>query len=147
MGSVVSIEQNENIGLLTWMTIAYLPLSLAVALFSVQHEVLPDYFGSGEFLGFLFGFLVITFIIALFLGRIRRRLRAIRSAVLNSCASTWSSAKKPFVKKYLGKSPEVGSDGSRVQDTTHQWVNLRIIAKHGGAHKLADEEVAQPNGR
>ncbi|KAH7327720.1 hypothetical protein B0I35DRAFT_415566, partial [Stachybotrys elegans] len=143
MGSVVSIEQNENIGLLTWMTVAYLPLSFAAALFSVQHEILPTYVGLGEFLGLLFGFLVFTFIIALSLGCIKRRLRAIGSAVSTSCTSTWNSAKQ-FIKKQIGQSRETGSDGLTAKDTNRHPEDHQIIPGHSKAYKRTDEEAAQP---
>jgi len=37
MGAVVSIEQNDNISLLTWITVLYLPLGLVVVRSSTNY--------------------------------------------------------------------------------------------------------------
>jgi hypothetical protein len=39
--SVIGVEQNENISMLTWVTIAYLPLAFVAGLFSMDHLIVP----------------------------------------------------------------------------------------------------------
>lgn len=41
ISSVIGVEQNENISMLTWVTIAYLPLAFVAGLFSMDHGIVP----------------------------------------------------------------------------------------------------------
>ncbi|MCJ1399477.1 hypothetical protein MMC11_002679 [Xylographa trunciseda] len=57
--SHITIKQGNNIRMLTYITIAYLPLGFITALFSMGHGIVPDNAGS-----ILFVVLVVVFVIA-----------------------------------------------------------------------------------
>ncbi|KAI9728899.1 MAG: hypothetical protein M1834_007157 [Cirrosporium novae-zelandiae] len=62
--SLESLEQNANIRILTYITIAYLPLGFVAGLFSVSDGILPQSAGRGLFIGLIAGLMVATFVLA-----------------------------------------------------------------------------------
>ncbi|KAM7194686.1 hypothetical protein V8F20_007878 [Naviculisporaceae sp. PSN 640] len=65
ISSVIGVEQNENISMLTWVTIAYLPLAFVAGLFSMDHVIVPLDAGWKAYGWMTAAFLVGTWIFAL----------------------------------------------------------------------------------
>lgn len=65
ISSVIGVEQNENISMLTWVTIAYLPLAFVAGLFSMDHLLVPLDAGWRAYGWITAAFLVGTVIFAL----------------------------------------------------------------------------------
>ncbi|RFU28998.1 hypothetical protein B7463_g7345, partial [Scytalidium lignicola] len=59
--SRAAIKQNNNIRVLTYITIAYLPLAYVAALFSLSVDILPGNFGSSDYVWMTLCFVVATF--------------------------------------------------------------------------------------
>lgn len=65
ISSVIGVEQNENISMLTWVTIAYLPLAFVAGVFSMDHLILPLDAGWPMYGWLTAAFLVCTVMFAL----------------------------------------------------------------------------------
>lgn len=68
--STIAVKQGNNIRVLTYITIAYLPLGWVTGLFSINHDVVPDNVGRATFIWLLVIFVVVTFSLALSLENI-----------------------------------------------------------------------------
>ncbi|MCJ1396587.1 hypothetical protein MMC18_009478 [Xylographa bjoerkii] len=68
--SHIAIKQGNNIRMLTYITIAYLPLGFITALFSMGHEIVPDDAGSVLFVVLVVVFVFATYCLAFSLDRI-----------------------------------------------------------------------------
>ncbi|EXJ75798.1 uncharacterized protein A1O5_00305 [Cladophialophora psammophila CBS 110553] len=77
ISSVRGVEQNENISMLTWVTITYLPLGFVAGVFSMGHGIVPDSAGWGTFMWALAVFLVATLIFVKSLQLIKRGFRIV----------------------------------------------------------------------
>ncbi|KAH8648735.1 hypothetical protein BGZ60DRAFT_390281 [Tricladium varicosporioides] len=75
--SVLSVEQNENISMLTWVTIAYLPLAFISGIFSMGHGIVPPTASWGTFGWLVAVFVLGTILFALSLQVIIARLRRV----------------------------------------------------------------------
>ncbi|KAK4161191.1 hypothetical protein QBC43DRAFT_292255 [Cladorrhinum sp. PSN259] len=64
-----TIQQGNNVRVLTYITIAYLPLGFVIGLYSVQHGTFMEGASNGLFYGLLVGFSVLTWILAYLLER------------------------------------------------------------------------------
>ncbi|KAK3987693.1 hypothetical protein QBC44DRAFT_117231 [Cladorrhinum sp. PSN332] len=59
-----TIQQGNNVRVLTYITIAYLPLGFVIGLYSIQHGTFMNGASNGLFYGLLVGFSVLTWILA-----------------------------------------------------------------------------------
>ncbi|KAK0642174.1 hypothetical protein B0T16DRAFT_462179 [Cercophora newfieldiana] len=75
--SVLSVEQNENISMLTWLTIVYLPPAFIVGVFGMGHDIVPTDAGWASFIWLLAVFIIATIASALSLQFVIERLRAL----------------------------------------------------------------------
>ncbi|KAK4445501.1 hypothetical protein QBC34DRAFT_472436 [Podospora aff. communis PSN243] len=88
ISSVISVEQNENISMLTWVTIAYLPLAFVAGLFSMDHLILPLNAGWAVYGWLNVVFLVSTVVFALTLQYWITTFRHVGAAVQGVSAKT-----------------------------------------------------------
>ncbi|KAK4443437.1 hypothetical protein QBC34DRAFT_443388 [Podospora aff. communis PSN243] len=75
--SVLSVEQNENISMLTWLTIVYLPPAFIVGVFGMGHDIVPTDAGWAAFIWLLAVFIMATIASALSLQFVIERFRAL----------------------------------------------------------------------
>ncbi|KAK0627931.1 hypothetical protein B0T14DRAFT_513555 [Immersiella caudata] len=140
MGAVVSIEQNDNISLLTWITVLYLPLGLVVGLFSVEHDVVPSSFGRAEFGALLAGMVAVTFYIAFRLSFIRRNVRAAKNAVAEYYTKKFTTH---FIPREGGQA-QAGNSASAEEvsgeSSGHSLGNMRVFSGFGATRRLRDVE-------
>ncbi|KAH8748551.1 hypothetical protein F5882DRAFT_311324, partial [Hyaloscypha sp. PMI_1271] len=76
-----NIEQNENISMLTWVAILYLPLSFITGVFSIGHSIVPQHASWVTFGWLMIVFVFVTIIFALILQVIIGRLRPVRKNI------------------------------------------------------------------
>ena len=62
--SKITVAQGNNIRILTYITIAYLPLGFVAALFAVNHNIVPDSLGRASFIAFIVVFFTGTIVLA-----------------------------------------------------------------------------------
>ena len=95
----MGIEQNENIGMLTWINIVYLPLAFIAGIFSMGHGIVPDDASWGTFIWVIAAFIITTIVCALSLQTILATLRRWVKDSEKAVRSKLASRRKPDAEK------------------------------------------------
>lgn len=154
--SVLGVEQNENIGMLTYITLAYLPLGFIAALFSAGHNVIPDSFGSRTFSLLTIGFFIATFVFALSLQTILGTSHKIYKAV-DKQAEAWD--RRQMLRERAAEAERKRKQGEREKgiersEKSGKWEGVRGVFRRKGKSigigrvevKAVDEEARIGNG-
>lgn len=137
MTSVVSIEQNENIGMLTWINIVYLPLAFIAGVFSMGHGIVPDDASWGTFMWVIAAFIITTVFFALSLQTILASLRRWTKGVEKIVKPKTNSGRTPHIQKLL----ESSSTGVSTLESIRYVLKARKRSRGRQAH-LKDVEMA-----
>jgi hypothetical protein len=98
ISSVLSVEQNENISILTWLTIIYLGPALVTGLFGMSHDIIPETAGNHFFYWLLGGLAGGTILFALLLRYIIEAVRWTISLLLNPLRKTVLRPTKEYAR-------------------------------------------------
>ncbi|MCJ1386636.1 hypothetical protein MMC17_009762 [Xylographa soralifera] len=126
--SHIAIKQGNNIRMLTYITIAYLPLGFITALFSMGHGIVPDDAGSVLFVVLVVVFVLATYCLAISLDSIFKLnsnlMKNWRSKHPNKFhnrlkLTSWNRQTQPIIAEATveGKETDIASQPSRTKAT------------------------------
>ncbi|MCJ1243289.1 hypothetical protein MMC30_000486 [Trapelia coarctata] len=126
--SLESLEQNSNIRILTFITIAYLPLGFVAALFSIGYGILPESAGRGLFIGLIILFFSATILMG---------------TVIEKLTNLWEDFKE-FRKEKAEEARRVReeAEGERPKEQAAWkdfWEKVKVNSRGGGEEKKVEE--------
>ncbi|KAK4465126.1 hypothetical protein QBC42DRAFT_26114 [Cladorrhinum samala] len=110
-----TIQQGNNVRVLTYITIAYLPLGFVIGLYSIQHGSFMNGASNGLFYGLLIAFSVLTWILAYLLEKALVRFQLIK-AILWPAVFRRTHEKPDWLGRKFGDNPRKPSSTKNTID-------------------------------